>query len=52
MTTAQMSLDLPEGVTTEARSPDQAAGAPSGWWILPTVLSGGGFWVGLFVLIL
>ena len=52
MTTADMSLDLTASVSAELRSPDQDAVAPSGWWVLPAVLSGGGFWVGLFVLIL
>jgi len=31
----------------------EAGGAmPSGWWLIPSVLTGAGMWVGLFILIL
>lgn len=51
MTTAEMSLDLSKTVVTEARKADQDGAMPSGWWLLPLVVTGSAMWVGLFMLI-
>lgn len=55
MTPADLSLDLSRGLTrgiaTEAPMADQQADTPSGWWLLPAILSGAAIWIGLFLLI-
>lgn len=51
MTTADLSLDLPRGIATEAPMADQQADTPSGWWLMPAILSGAAIWIGLFLLI-